>query len=60
MSICCGPYFTIAISDDDSVVVFGTNNYYPYNIPLVLTDIVVEVYTGTESSLTYITHNDDS
>jgi hypothetical protein len=27
---------------------------------LVLTDIVVEVYTGTESSLTYITHNDDS
>lgn len=27
---------------------------------LVLTDIVVEVYTGTASALTYITYNDDS
>ena len=27
---------------------------------LVLTDVVVEVYSGTESALTYITHNDDS
>jgi hypothetical protein len=28
--------------------------------PLVLTDIVMEVYSGTASSLTYITYNDDS
>jgi hypothetical protein len=27
---------------------------------LVLTDIVMEVYTGTSSSLTYLTYNDDS
>jgi hypothetical protein len=27
---------------------------------LVLTDIVIEIYSGTSSSLTYITYNDDS
>ena len=31
-----------------------------YTSALVLTDIVMEVYSGTSSALTYITYNDDS